>query len=263
LAQRRMFSLKIIDTDLFLDMPITARLLYYDLSMRADDDGFVASPKKIQKMIGCSDDDLKILIAKQFVIPFQSGVCVIKHWKIHNLIRSDRYTETEYKQEKSMLVEVDSKYEIEGVNGMQNVIPNGNQMEPQVRLGQVRSGEDRVGQDNTIVNEVFDYYCEVFKGLYTRLTLTDKRKSHIKARLTEGYTVEQIKQAISNIRTSSFHCGENDKGMMYATIEFICRSSENLERWVNHIPKKSTNTNTNKALELYQKALKEEEDAKE
>jgi hypothetical protein len=144
MAQRRMFSLKIIDTDLFLDMPITARLLYYDLSMRADDDGFVASPKKIQKMIGCSDDDLRILFAKQFVIPFESGVCVIKHWKIHNLIRSDRYIETEYKQEKSMLVEVDSKYEIVGANGMQNVIPNGNQMEPQVRLGQGSLGEDSI-----------------------------------------------------------------------------------------------------------------------
>jgi hypothetical protein len=144
MAQRRMFSLKIIDTDLFLDMPITARLLYYDLSMRADDDGFVASPKKIQKMIGCSDDDLRILFAKQFVIPFESGVCVIKHWKIHNLIRSDRYIETEYKQEKSMLVEVDSKYEIVGASGTQNVIPNGNQMEPQVRLGQGSLGEDSI-----------------------------------------------------------------------------------------------------------------------
>jgi hypothetical protein len=149
MAQRRMFSLKIIDTDLFLDMPITARLLYYDLSMRADDDGFVASPKKIQKMIGCSDDDLRILFAKQFVIPFESGVCVIKHWKIHNLIRSDRYIETEYKQEKSMLVEVDSKYEIVGASGMQNVIPNGNQMEPQVRLGQGSLGEDSIHSGET------------------------------------------------------------------------------------------------------------------
>jgi hypothetical protein len=255
MAQRRMFSLKVIDTDLFLDMPITARLLYYDLSMRADDDGFVASPKKIQKMIGCSDDDLKILFAKQFAIPFESGVCVIKHWKIHNIIRSDRYTETEYKLEKSMLTEVDNKYER---NGMQNVIPNGNQMEPQVRLGKVRSGEDRTDKDNTIVNEVFDCYCEVFKGLYTRITLTDKRKAHIKARLQEGFILEQMQKAILNIRTSSFHCGENDKNMMYATIEFLFRNAETLEKWINHVPKKSTNANTNKALELYEQAKTEE-----
>jgi len=120
---------------------------------------------------------------------------------------------------------------------------------------------DKEGQED--IYNIFDHYCEVFAGLYTRLTLTEKRKGHINARLLEGYTVQQIKQAISNIRTSSFHCGENDKNMMYATIEFICRNSENLERWINHIPKKSSNTNTNKAIELYQKALKEEQYAKE
>lgn len=106
--------------------------------------------------------------------------------------------------------------------------------------------------------EVFEYYCRTFEGFYKRLTFTDKRKAHVNARLNEGYTVEQIKQAISNIRTSSYHCGENDKGMFYATLEFICRSPENLEKWINHVPKKTGNKNTNKALELYQKAKAEE-----
>jgi hypothetical protein len=139
MAQRRMFSLKIIDTDMFLDMPQSTRLLYYELCMRADDDGFVASPKKILKMVGCSEDDYKILMAKQYIIPFESGICVIKHWLVHNLIRSDRYIETEYKLEKSMLVESNNKYELTDIN----VIPNGNQMEPQVRLG-----KDSIGEDN-------------------------------------------------------------------------------------------------------------------
>lgn len=106
--------------------------------------------------------------------------------------------------------------------------------------------------------EVFEYYCQTFEGFYKRLTLTDKRKAHINARLKEGFTIEQIKQAIVNIRTSSYHCGENDKGMFYATLEFICRSPENLEKWINHMPKKTGNKNTNKALELYQKAKAEE-----
>jgi hypothetical protein len=139
MAQRRMFSLKIIDTDMFLDMPQSTRLLYYELCMRADDDGFVASPKKILKMVGCSEDDYKILMAKQYIIPFESGICVIKHWLVHNLIRSDRYIETEYELEKSMLVESNNKYELTDIN----VIPNGNQMEPQVRLG-----KDSIGEDN-------------------------------------------------------------------------------------------------------------------
>jgi len=104
MAERRMFAKAIIDSDAFLDMPITARLLYYDLAMRADDDGFVNSPKKILRMIGCSVDDMKILVAKKFIIPFESGVVVIKHWRIHNYIRKDTYNETTYIDEKKQLV---------------------------------------------------------------------------------------------------------------------------------------------------------------
>ena len=103
MAKKRMFSLDIIDTDLFLEMPQTSRLLYYELCMRADDDGFVGSPKKIQKMVGCSEDDFKVLIGKQFIIPFETGIVVIKHWKIHNYIQKDRYKETIYINEKDQL----------------------------------------------------------------------------------------------------------------------------------------------------------------
>jgi len=103
MAERRMFAKTIIDSDAFIDMPMSARLLYYDLGMRADDDGFVNSPKKIMKFSGASDDDLRILSAKKFIIPFESGVVVIKHWKIHNYIRKDTYTETKYKGEKALL----------------------------------------------------------------------------------------------------------------------------------------------------------------
>lgn len=103
MAKRRMFSLDIIDTDIFIEMPQSSRLLYYELCMRADDDGFVSSPKKIMKMAGCSEDDFKVLISKQFVIPFNTGIIVIKHWRIHNYIQKDRYKETIYKYEKSLI----------------------------------------------------------------------------------------------------------------------------------------------------------------
>jgi len=103
MAQRRMFSLRIIDTDEFLNMPLSSRLLYYDLSMRADDDGFVGSPKKIMRFVGATEDDFKVLCSKQFLIPFETGVCVIRDWKIHNYIQNDRYTETHYKIEKAQL----------------------------------------------------------------------------------------------------------------------------------------------------------------
>ena len=98
-----MFAKTIIDSDTFLDMPLSSQALYFHLSMRGDDDGFINNPRKIQKMVGASDDDLKVLIMKNFIIPFESGVVVIKHWKIHNYIRGDRKRDTNYPEEMSFL----------------------------------------------------------------------------------------------------------------------------------------------------------------
>jgi hypothetical protein len=109
MAERRMFTKKITNSDAFIDMPLSTQALYFHLNMEADDDGFNSSPKKIQRMIGASDDDLKLLFAKNFVIPFESGVVVIKHWKLHNYIQSDRYKETVYLEEKSLLETKENK----------------------------------------------------------------------------------------------------------------------------------------------------------
>lgn len=109
MAEKRMFSKQIIDSDAFLDMPLSSQALYFHLNMRADDDGFINNPKKIQRMIQCSEGDLQMLIAKRFVIEFGSGVCVIKHWLIHNYIRKDTYKETVYTDEKEMLFTKENK----------------------------------------------------------------------------------------------------------------------------------------------------------
>ena len=139
MANRRMFSLKIIDTDLFLDMPVSSQLLYFHLSMRADDDGFVSSPKKIIKMVNCSEDDFKVLRAKNFIIPFESGICVIRHWKIHNYIQSDRYNKTMYLAEKEALLDVNGTYEINELKHVDTeCIQDGYISDTQVRLGKVR-----------------------------------------------------------------------------------------------------------------------------
>lgn len=103
MAERRMFAKTIIDSDAFLDMPLSSQALYFHLNMRADDDGFVNNPRKIQRMLGCSDDDLKLLLAKRFVIGFDNGVIVIKHWRMHNTLRKDRYNPTQYQEEFEML----------------------------------------------------------------------------------------------------------------------------------------------------------------
>jgi hypothetical protein len=103
MAERRMFAKTIIDSDAFLDMPLSTQALYFHLSMRADDEGFVNNPKKISRMIGTNDDDLKLLIAKRFLLAFDSGVVVIKHWRIHNYLQNDRVKDTVYQEERQML----------------------------------------------------------------------------------------------------------------------------------------------------------------
>ena len=103
MAERRMFAKTIIDSDAFIDMPTSAQALYFHLAMQGDDEGFINNPKKIQRIIGASDSDLKTLISKKFIIQFESGIVVIKHWKIHNYIRGDRLQPTKYIDEKAML----------------------------------------------------------------------------------------------------------------------------------------------------------------
>ncbi|EOT43781.1 hypothetical protein [Enterococcus dispar] len=149
MAERRMFAKTIIDSDAFLDMPLSSQALYFHLSMRADDEGFINNPKKIQRMIGSSDDDLRILMAKNFILAFESGVIVIKHWKIHNYIRNDRFKPTMYQDEKALLSEKDNKsYSLDDVG-----IPSDNQLsyrlDTQVRLGKDRLGKDRDRKDIT------------------------------------------------------------------------------------------------------------------
>ncbi len=165
MAQKRMLSLKIVDTDEFLDMPPTTQNLYFHLCIRADDDGFVSNPKKIMKIANSASDDMKVLISKSFVIPFNSGVCVIKHWKIHNFIRSDRYTETEYKEEKELLIEKDKKYEL---SGRQNVIPTGNPVK--IRLDEISKDMSASADSPSLKKEIheditnlFDYYKQEFQ----------------------------------------------------------------------------------------------------
>ena len=163
MAERRMFAKTIIDSDAFLDMPLSTQALYFHLSMRADDDGFINNPKKIQRMIGCCDDDLKLLLAKNFIFAFESGVVVIKHWKIHNLIRTDRYKATVYQEEKAQLSVKDNKAYTLG-------LPNGNQRETQVRLGKVSQGKDSLGEDNIGENKPVRHKY----GEYKNVLLSDE-----------------------------------------------------------------------------------------
>lgn len=109
MAKRRMFSLEIVDTDAFLEMPSSTQSLYFHFGMRADDEGFVGNPRRLIRMLGVSEDDYKLLVAKSFVIPFESGVCVIKHWKMNNYLQNDRLKPTTYLDEKRLLKTKENK----------------------------------------------------------------------------------------------------------------------------------------------------------
>ncbi len=179
MAERRMFTQKIIDSDAFLDMPLSTQALYFHLNMRADDDGFVNNARKIQRMIGATDDDLRVLIVKRFVLAFANGVIVIKHWRMHNLLRKDRYNPTQYKELlEGLELKSNGAYTEKhdaaqlGKPSDNNVAttwqPNDNQMAPQVSIGEVSIDECRVGECSVVeavataagapeLQEVIDY----------------------------------------------------------------------------------------------------------
>ena len=131
MAKKRMFSLQIVDTDAFLDMPLSTQALYFHLSMRADDDGFVDNPKRIMKVVGAQEDDFKILLTKRFVLGFDNGIIVIKHWRINNYIQKDRYSETVYLEQKQQLTTKKN-------NVYTECIQNVSRMDTQVRLDKIR-----------------------------------------------------------------------------------------------------------------------------
>lgn len=147
-----MFAKTIIDSDAFLDMPPSSQVLYFHLAMRADDDGFINNPKTIMRIVGAKDDDIKLLIAKKFIIPFASGVVVIKHWRIHNYIQKDRYTETKYIDEKNQLI-INKKngYSLKQIGLLDDENDNVYILDTQVRLGKDR---DRLGKDRLELERV-------------------------------------------------------------------------------------------------------------
>lgn len=208
MAERRMFAKTIIDSDAFLEMPMSARLLYYDLGMRADDDGFVNSPKKIMKIVGASNDDMNILILRKFIIPFEKGIVVIKHWKIHNYIRSDRYKPTVYVEEKAMLeMNLNDGYTLKNSDG----IPNGYQRDTQDRIGKSSIGQDSLGEDsiNTSLlpspelqkKELQIQYENEFEKLwehYPNKKGKDQAKNKYLLARKQGITYETIAQGLKN-----------------------------------------------------------------
>ena len=196
MAERRMMAKSVIDTDTFLDMPASTQSLYFHMLLRADDDGFIASPKGILRIIGASEDDLKLLLAKQYLFRFESGVVVIKDWKIHNYIQSDRYKPSLQPERELLTITANKEYTLTNsdVSNMDTeCIQN-------VSIGKVRLGKVRLGKNN-ILSSKLDCTDEIIQHLNMRAgtkykSNTAKTKQLIKARLNEGFTLDDFKTVI-------------------------------------------------------------------
>lgn len=214
MAERRMFTQKIVDSDFFLDLPLSSQCLYFHLNMRADDDGFINNPKRIQRMIGASEDDLKLLLAKRFVLGFDSGVIVIKHWRMHNLLRKDRYNPTQYQEEFQMLDLKDNGAYTEAYTEVGNQLatnwqPTGNQLAPQDRIGKDSIGKD-IDISSEIAQQCMDAYNSICTSMPKAVKLSEKRKKKIRARLKE-YSPEEIRKAFEKAEASEFLSGRSGK----------------------------------------------------
>lgn len=204
MAERRMFAKTIIDSDAFLEMPTTSQLLYFHLAMRADDDGFVNKPKSLMRMVGCKDDDLKLLFVKKFLIPFESGVVVIKHWKIHNYIRKDTYTETKYKEEKASLeLDENSAYRLSETNPLHVRDDSVTGLSTQVRLGKDRDrielGEGSIGEVAPDIN-VGRKTGKHKYGAYKNVLLTDEDVDKLQEEFPEDWSgrIERLSEYIAS-----------------------------------------------------------------
>ena len=182
MAERRMFAKTIIDSDAFLDMPMSAQALYFHLAMRADDDGFVNNPKKVMRIVGASTDDAKILLTKRFLLEFDSGIIVIKHWWMHNYIQKDRYKPTVYQEERAQLnKKANGSYTFGEAENLLDTgcIQDVSKVDTQVRLGKDRDrlelGKDRLEEEQAHTRErtPFDDFAEKENASGLALALGD------------------------------------------------------------------------------------------
>ena len=191
MAERRMFAKTIVLSDAFLDMPLSARCLYFTLGMLADDDGFVNSPKSIMRQAGASTDDLNLLMAKRFILAFDSGVIVIKHWRIHNYIQKDRYKESKYMEEKATLM-------IDQNGAYTECIQDVSTLDTQDRLGEVRLGQDRLGE---VIEDAEPPKPTRHKyGLYENVLLTDLDYQRLQEEFPHDYSarIERLSEYIAS-----------------------------------------------------------------
>ena len=206
MAERRMISKKITDTDAFLDMPLTTQALYFHFLQNADDDGFVGNPNSIMRKVGASKNDYDLLMVKRFIIVFDSGICVIKHWRIHNYIQKDRYVPTTFIKEKAQL-------ETEENGAYTECIQNVSNLYAQYSIGKDSIEGERAPTREPVHSKaqaIVDLFNELCPSLSKVTVLSTCREKAITARLKE-FTVEQFTTVFKKAEASKFLTGRNGK----------------------------------------------------
>ena len=190
MAERRMFAKSIVLSDAFLDMPLSARCLYFTLGMLADDDGFVGNPKSIIRQCGASQDDMSVLLQKRYVLGFESGVIVIKHWRMNNYLRNDRYQKTTYLEEKDLLnIDERGAYTEKLKHDLQVGIPNMGIPS----IGKDSIGKDSIGKDNILSADAEQKKPKHKYGEYSHVLLTDDERNQ----LVNDYGQDETLKAIA------------------------------------------------------------------
>lgn len=239
-----MFSKEITTSDLFVEMPSSSRLLYFDLGMEADDEGFIGNARMLSRAYGASSDDLKLLATKGFIIMFQNGVTVVKDWNLNNKLRKDRIKPTIYTEEKSMLtVDITGSYQLG--NQMPTICqPDVNQMSAQDRLGKDRLGEDSIDNMSVKTDEVIPY-SEIVDYLNEKTDRSfrnvDANKKLIKARWNDGYKLDDFKTVIDNMVAN--WSGKEFNGTPAETyLQPKTLFSNKFDSYLNQVPKSYTNS---------------------
>ena len=267
MAQKRMFDKIITNDDNFLEMPNSTQALYFHLSMNADDDGFVNNWKSIMKITGTKEDDLKILISKSYLIPFDSGILVIKHWRINNYLRGDRYKPTQFQKEFNMLENHENKaYQLKSewstigiplvnpdkIRIDKNRIEKNREEENSIEDTKMSLKTDKIdkmslktdnlsSKDSLAIashtltenkKEVFDNFLNIYNQECTNLPkclkITEKRKVAINKCLKEKIDEEVFKEICIKANQSNFLIGENDRNWK-ADFDFVTRSDKAMQ----------------------------------
>ncbi len=266
MANKRMFNIKIVDSDAFLDMPLSAQCLYFHLNMRADDDGFVGNPKRIQRLVGASEDDLKLLIAKRFLLTFENGVIVIKHWRMHNTLSKSRYHETVYTDEKKMLkLKENNSYSFDKGTSIDDT-----KLIEMFENKWRTSGEQKTNADIDLdidldidkeidinkeekipYKEIIDCLNKFAKTNYRHTTQVTKDK--IKARWNDGFRLNDFETVIKN-KCSEWMGTDMEKYLRPKTL-----FGNNFESYLNQKVSKE-NSNTDKVPDWYKNTGETEPD---